>query len=312
MTQVVNELEIFVEFLSAEGLSSATIDSYRSDLVILNAFLRERYNHGLRDANEDELKQYTGYLSDHKYEARSVARIIASIKRFYQFLYDDGITDGNVAHKLISPKVRKTLPSYLTVEEVEKLIKFCRKSSEIEDIRLYVIVVMLYSLGLRVSELVNIRLRDVLSALRNRVSGLCIRGKGNKERIVPMDGAVLIPSIESYLAIRRNFIVSKSDDSVWFFPGKKFDQHITRQRIGQLLHDLAVKANVAPDRIHPHVFRHSFATHMLNNGADLSMIQKILGHSDINSTQIYMAVANDRLLEVVDMCHPMSLMKQRD
>ncbi|WP_339048717.1 tyrosine recombinase [Candidatus Mesenet endosymbiont of Phosphuga atrata] len=293
-------LESFLEALVAEKyVTQNTLDAYRLDLLGLIDFLSAK-NINLVRASTENLRAYISFLRKQGYKISSVQRKISSIKHFYRFLCSDEVIDYNPTIKLIVPKSHRPLPKYLSIDEVNKLL-----TSNYEA-RLNVIVNVLYSSGMRISELISIKLDETLAAISNgeKCSYIIIKGKGEKERLVLLNETA-INSINKYLTIRAKFITN-NQESKWLFPGDKFDNPITRQRIGQLLKDLARKCAIDEKKVSPHVIRHSFATHLLNNGADIIFIQKMLGHSSISTTQIYTHVANEKLKNILLKLHPLA------
>ncbi len=297
-------LESFLEALISEKyVTQNTLDAYRLDLTRLSEFLCAKKTNLVR-ANTEDLRTYISFLHKQGYKVNSVLRKTSSIKHFYRFLCNDGIINYNPAIKLSVAKSQRSLPKYLNIKEVNKLLVAAANSQN--DIRLNAIINTLYSSGMRISELTNIKLNEILPAINpsEKCSYIIIKGKGAKERLVLLN-EVAIKSIIEYLVVRPKFIVN-NQESTWLFPGDKFDNPITRQRIGQLLKDLARKCNMDEKKVSPHVIRHSFATHLLNNGADVVFIQKMLGHSNISTTQIYTHVANERLKNILLKSHPLS------
>ncbi|XGA08580.1 MAG: tyrosine recombinase [Wolbachia endosymbiont of Xenopsylla cheopis] len=293
-------LESFLEALVAEKyVTQNTLDAYRLDLLGLIDFLSAK-NISLVQANTENLRAYISFLRKQGYKISSVQRKISSIKHFYFFLLSDEVINYNPTIKLIVPKSHRPLPKYLSISEVDKLL------TSSYNTRLNAVVNVLYSSGMRISELINIKLDEILAAINNseKCSYIIIKGKGEKERLVLLNETA-INSINEYLTIREKFITN-NQESKWLFPGDKFDNPITRQRIGQLLKDLARKCDIDEKKVSPHVIRHSFATHLLNNGADIIFIQKMLGHSSISTTQIYTHVANEKLKNILLESHPLA------
>ncbi|AAV86206.1 integrase/recombinase [Anaplasma marginale str. St. Maries] len=299
-------LDAFLEsLLSGRCVSPNTSSSYRSDLEDLAEFLGRR-NLRMVDASAADLRAYVRSLNSRGYSPATVARRISAIRGLYGFLYGDRIIDGDPAANLDSCKLGRPLPKVLTVDEVDKLLCAAGSDLSVEGRRTAAIVNILYSSGVRISELINLGFYDIESMLkeqRSDVGHLVIKGKAGRERLILLN-EVAIASIVAYLAVRDHFIVGQKSESRWLFPGAKFDQCISRQRVGQLLKALAIVAGVDPKRISPHKLRHSFATHLLNNGSNVVFIQKMLGHASLSTTQIYTYVANDRLKEALQTFHP--------
>ncbi|MCU7611248.1 tyrosine recombinase [Anaplasma capra] len=299
-------LNVFLESLiSGRCVSPNTSGSYRCDLKDLGEFLNRR-NLRMVDASAEDLYLYVRNLNNRGYSSATVARRVSAIRGLYSFLYNDQVIDGNPAANLDSCKLKRPLPRVLTLEEVDKLLCAAGSDSSAEGKRVAAITNIMYSSGVRVSELVHLGLYEIESMLKGQssdVGHVIIRGKAGKERLVLLN-EIAMCSIVAYLAVRRYFISEKKSESKWLFPGAKFDQCISRQRVGQLLKALAVSAGIDPKRVSPHKLRHSFATHLLNNGSNVVFIQKMLGHASLSTTQIYTHVANDKLKTTLQAFHP--------
>lgn len=287
-------LQVFLDFLSVEkGLSSNTIQSYARDLGKLFRFLRKEGISWMK-TDEEGLVRFIHHQSRTGLSPRSMARLISSIKSFYNFLVLDGMVRKNPAVNLSSPKTWLALPKFLTVKEVESLLGQPDEEN-IRGVRDKAMLELLYATGLRVSELIALRVRNV-----NLEDGflLCV-GKGGKERIVPIgDSAAL--AVRKYLEEGRDKFLKESSEYLFLSQrGNAF----TRQGFWKLLKGYAKKAGLA-QKISPHVLRHSFATHLLERGADLRSVQLMLGHSQITTTQVYTHVSRKRLRRVYDKYHP--------
>jgi integrase/recombinase XerD len=301
-------LENFLEMMAAErGASKNTLDAYRRDL---KDFLGHLGGTSPLKAGPDHI---TGYLQQLSGTASStVARRLSAIRQFYLFLSSEGHRADNPALNIDAPRRGQKLPKYLTEKEIRQLIAAAGEKTTSEAIRLHTLLELLYASGLRVSELVQLK----ISALE-RSSGakgpirpyLLIRGKGGKERIAPLSQAA-ITALERYLPLRAGFMADP--EAPWLFPSKGKEGHFTRQRLGQQLKELALGAGLDPARISPHVLRHSFASHMLSHGADLRVLQELLGHADISTTQIYTHLASEHLQSVVKEKHPLAKKGGRD
>lgn len=301
-----------------------TLESYRSDLEQLDEFL-EKSGSTLVSASKSNIKDYVQQLrNEGKYKSSSISRKISAIKNFYKFLFHDGIIDFNPAraddNDLKNPKTSRPLPRCLTIEQVNLLLSTARRlasesDKDIGNKRLCAILDILYSSGMRISELINIKIHEVQHIIDggSKECYIIIKGKGSKERQILFNEQAL-KSLRSYLSVRPN-LIANGKQSDWLFPGDKPNKPITRQRIGQLLKELARKCNentqgirIDEKSISPHVIRHSFATHLLNSGADIVLIQKILGHTNLSTTQIYTHIANEKLKEKVVNLHPITQM----
>lgn len=303
-------IELFLEMMAAErGASLNTISSYKRDLVDVDSFLSKK-SVEIEKASSEEIRDYLVYLQKAGMSPSTAARRLSAIKQFFQFLYSENIRKDNPTIIIDSPKLGKQLPKSLSMTEVELLLKHAHDDTSPEGLRLSAILEILYASGLRVSELVGLKLSALQyeTGTRRIKPLLIVRGKGNKERVVPLNKSA-IDALSEYISIREIF-VKLSKDSPWLFPSGGKGGHLTRQRLGQLLKQLAINSNIDPERISPHVLRHSFATHLLNNGADLRTIQEILGHSDISTTQIYTHIAKERLKSIVELHHPLAKKKE--
>ncbi len=293
-------IESFLEMMSSERRSSKnTIAAYHRDLSEFLAFMKKK-DKDLISNNIDDIRAYLRLLSGSLTSA-SIARKLSSIRQFYKFLFEEKIRDNNPSINLDQPVKKTVLPKFLTKEEIDNLIQTAKESTETDDVRLLCMLELLYASGMRVSELVSLKLTNFQYQQNNLTPILTVRGKGNKERMVVINDHA-ISAIDNYLKIRHVF--EAEEESLWLFPS--CGSHITRQRLGQLLKALAIKANLDPKKISPHILRHSFASHLLENGADLRSIQRLLGHSSINTTQIYTHIQLGKLQEVINKFHPMA------
>ena len=285
--------------LEAERAASLnTISAYRGDLESLLEFIKPIE---LASASITDLRNYIKYLQKQGYSARSINRKISAMKQFYQFLASEDLTQDNPAIEIDLQKQPQNLPKMLEIAEVDKLFAQLTNDKSPESIRLSCMLAIMYSSGLRVSELVSLK----LSSFEINKPIFTVIGKGNKERIAILNERAQ-NLLQEYLEIRDFFIPRKIKSCLWLFPSDSAEGYITRQRFGQLLKELAFNSNLDPSKISPHVLRHSFASHLLANGADLRSIQELLGHSSISTTQIYTHLANNRLKQVIDEYHPLS------
>lgn len=289
-----DSLRLFLEFLSVEkGLAVNTVLSYSRDLRKLFQFLQKEK---LRwdQAGEEDLVKFIHAESRAGLRARSLARLISSLKSFFKFLVLDGLMKKNPAANLSSPKIWLTLPKFLTVSEVESLLSQPNEK-EIKGLRDKAMLEVLYATGLRVSELIHLMPED----LNLEANFLICKGKGGKERIVPL-GSSAVKAIRRYMdEARPRFLKKLSRELFLTRRGEAF----TRQGFWKMLREYAEKAGLSV-QISPHVLRHSFATHLLEGGADLRSVQLMLGHSQITTTQIYTHVSRERLRRVYDKYHP--------
>jgi integrase/recombinase XerD len=292
----------FLEKLAAEGAAANTIDSYHRDLRHFAAFAIAR-RRAPEDASQQMLRQYLQSLSAAGMAPGTSARRLSALRQFFRFLYGEGTRGDDPTAALDSPRQVRRLPKYLGENEVDELLAAARTWPGAEGRRLVALVEVLYATGLRVSELVGLP----LSALSRDRQMLVVRGKGGKERIVPLSEPAR-DAIAAYLEVRQKFVPKgrAAKAQGWLFPSRGAQNHLTRARLAQLLKDLAVRAGLAPQRVSPHVLRHSFASHLLAHGADLRSLQQMLGHADIATTQIYTHVLDGRLRALVKEAHPLA------
>ncbi|MBN8531446.1 MAG: site-specific tyrosine recombinase XerD [Alphaproteobacteria bacterium] len=287
-------LESFLEMLAAErGASQNTRDAYRRDLTDLSSFLVTKQT-SPEKADTEDLRLYLHHLHDAGLHPRTVARRLSAIKQFYRFALSEEFRSDNPAQALEGPKLPKTLPKLADNKQIDALLHAATEYESPDAERNTALIELLYGAGLRVSELVNMTLQTAKAGLQSGY--LIIKGKGNKERLAPLNPHATA-AIESWLEVRP-------DKTVWLFPSRGA-KPITRQRCGQLIKELALKAGLNPSKLSPHVMRHSFATHLLSGGADLRVVQELLGHADISTTQVYTHVANPALQKLVTSKHPL-------
>jgi integrase/recombinase XerD len=297
---VSKHLEAFLEMLAAErGAAPLTLAAYRNDLSDLTRFLAARGS-PLEAADAAVLHAYLASATG--LGPRTLARRISAMRQFYKFLVIDGIRRDDPAADLETPGLGRPLPKILSENEIAGLIAAARAETENEGVRLVCLVELLYATGLRISELVALP----LAVAQRDPRFLVVTGKGGRERVVPLSEPSRA-ALARYLACRDRFLSSRP--SRWLFPSRGRAGHLTRQRAGQLLKGLAVKAGLDPDRLSPHVLRHAFASHLLDHGADLRSVQQMLGHADIATTQIYTHVLSDRLRKLVETAHPLARRK---
>lgn len=285
-------IEKFLEYASKElNYSLVTISDYKSDFKNYVYFLEKEKINYLCVTKNDVLK-YLMFLDKKGLSNKSIARIISTLRNFYNYLFEKKYVDSNVFKRVKNPKIKKKLPNYLSIVEVEEVIdSICE--DDINDLRNKCIFELIYSTGLRVSEVSNIKISDI------NVSELSIRvfGKGSKERIVYY-GDVLNSLLNKYLKVRKSII---GEDDYLFL--NKMNKQLSRQSIEQIINKIMRNSGVK-HKISPHTLRHTFATHLLDNGADLRSVQELLGHADLNSTEIYTHVSNERLRNAYLKYHP--------
>jgi integrase/recombinase XerD len=298
-------LDAFLDMMVAErGASANTRDAYRRDLLDAGAFLA-RSGVPLHDASSDDLRRYLEHLgrSGERAAVRTVARRLSALRQFYRFLLSDGVREVDPASVLDAPRQGRVLPKILSEADVEAMIAAARRQAGAEGRRMVALLETLYATGLRVSELVRLP----VTALTRDGRALLIRGKGGKERLVPLS-APAREALAAYLEDRRGFMVPgrEARQAALMFPSRSSGGALTRQRFGQMLKDVALAAGLDPARVSPHVLRHAFATHLLDHGADLRSVQMMLGHADIGTTQIYTHVVGERLKRTVESHHPLA------
>lgn len=301
--QIQNFLDaIFIERSAARN----TIDSYKNDLQDLHEFVKSMNKSAI---TMDVLREYVISLSKKSYEPKTIARKISAIRQFFVFLCDEGIIKDNPAANLEMPKIGKNLPTVFSEDEISKLFDICYQDTSPKGIRLIAMLELLYASGMRVSELVTLKFSN-LQIKKNSLDinpYIIVKGKGNKERLVAINKKT-IEALKNYLPFVKVF--TKDKDNKWLFPTTTSKEgHITRQYFGKLLKKLAIDAGINHQKLSPHKIRHSFATHLLNNGADLRVIQELLGHKDISTTQIYTHVADEKLKKIVEEFHPLAKRK---
>jgi integrase/recombinase XerD len=292
--------DVFHEMLTAERNASAnTREAYRQDLRHIEKHLAGQCD--LADASVDTLQAYLAALSRQKLKPATTARRLSALRQYFKFLVTEGLRSDDPTAALDAPKRGRPLPKVLSETEVASMIEVVEREDKAAALRLGALIELIYGSGLRVSELVSLP----LAAAKRDQPFLLVRGKGSKERLVPLNDAAK-RALAVYLEVRPRFLPRSAKASPWLFPSRGGSGHLTRQRLGQLLKDAAIKAGIEPARVSPHVLRHAFATHLLDHGADLRALQKMLGHADIATTQIYTHVATGRLAALVAEAHPLA------
>jgi integrase/recombinase XerD len=298
-------IETFLEMMAVErGAARHTLDAYGRDLADYDRFLRAR-GVGVETADGAAVRAYLSTLSRRGMAAATVARRLSAIRQFHRFLYLEGEHPDDPTQTVDGPRRQRPLPRLLDQAEIEALIAAARQRPGAPGLRLIAILELLYASGLRASELMGLP----LSALAPDRRFLVVRGKGGKERLVPV-GQAAGTALQAYLAVRSAFLRA-GGASPFLFPSRARQGHLTRQRLAQLLRELAPDAELDPGRISPHVLRHAFASHLLAGGADLRAVQLMLGHADIATTEIYTHVQGERLAAVVRAHHPLARRRAR-
>ncbi len=292
-------LESFLESEAAEkGAAQTTLSAYEQDLRQFFEFTKIE---SPKDLNEEKIEKFIQNLQTEDYAAKSLARKLSSIKDFCKFLYSEKIIENNPAAYILTPKQEKPLPKFLTVAEIKLLIETAFAKTDYRYWRIGVMIELMYATGLRVSELVGLP----ENAINYKKGLITIFGKGSKERVVPVAEQAL-KSLTEYADLRLEFI-KKNSVSHWLFPSlTSVSGHLTRDAFYKDLKKLAVDCGIYPSRVSPHVLRHSFATHLLNNNADLRSVQKMLGHESIATTEVYTHITSQKLGDIVRKKHPLS------
>jgi integrase/recombinase XerD len=294
-------VEAFLEMMSAErGAAKNTLDAYGRDLADYLGFLSSKQS-APTTAGREQVVAWLASLSAQGLSAASSARRLSAIRQFHRFLCADNIRSDDPTRIVASPRARRPLPKVLSVAEVDRLLTTAEAEANAEAsapkqaaaLRLYVLLELLYATGMRVSELVGLK----RAAVMRDATFLTIRGKGNKERVVPVNDRAR-DAVRAYLATL--------EAGSWLFPAAGEDGHLSRQVFGRELKGLAGRAGIASARVAPHVLRHAFASHLLAGGADLRVVQTLLGHADIATTQIYTHVLDEKLRTLVETHHPLA------
>ena len=303
MEKPVNPLiDSFLNMLVAErGATVNTVSAYLNDISHFKKYLIENeIDSKIESCSKDSISNYIKYLSKNGLNPRTATRRLSSLRQFFLFLQSENHRSDNPTNNVDGPRQIKSLPKLLSEEEVEQLFEQANQIVGPEGIRLVCLLEIVYAAGLRVSELISLP----NTALAQDQNILLVRGKGGKERLVPLTISA-IDSINAYREVRHVFLKSNRE-SKFLFPSRSKEGFLTRRRVGQLLKDLAIASNINPEKVSPHVLRHAFATHLLDHGADLRSLQKMLGHADISTTQIYTHVLSKRLMSVVSSHHPLT------
>ncbi len=296
---------LFLDMLAAErGAGKNTLAAYGHDLADFSDCLAGRRT--VATATTDDIRAYLGELAARGMQPATVARRLSAVRQLYRFLYAEGQRKDDPAAVLEGPKRARALPKTLTLAEVDRLLAAaaqCDPQSplavRLRAARLTCLVELLYATGLRVSELVALP----ASAARRDARVIMVRGKGNKERMVPLNEAAK-RAMADYLALAAQ--AGGAATSKWLFPSFGDSGHLTRQHFARELKALAGAAGLRATQLSPHVLRHAFASHLLHNGADLRVVQTLLGHADISTTQIYTHVLEERLKSLVRDLHPLA------
>jgi integrase/recombinase XerD len=304
-------IALFLDMLAAEqGAGSNTLDAYRRDLTDFAEFLT-RAGQSFAGAQTQTLRDYLADLDTRGFKSSSVARRLSAMRHLFRFLLNERIRSDDPAAILSGPKRGRGLPKVLSISDVDRMLTRAKELTQtdaspaqrLRALRLHCLLEVLYATGLRVSELVSLP----QSAARRDVRMIVVRGKGNKERLVPLNEASR-QAMADYLAAMEVMKPErkKAAPSKWLFPSFGESGHLTRQHFARDLKELAAASGLPPRLVSPHVLRHAFASHLLHNGADLRIVQTLLGHTDISTTQIYTHVVEERLKSLVRDLHPLA------
>ena len=292
-------VEAFLEMMVVERAAAThTVQAYARDLEDLTAYLKREGS--IVEVDEGVLRRYITHLSKTGLAASSVVRRLSCLRQFFGFLCKEGIRADDPTISLDTPKSSCALPKTITEAEVSNLLSVAHKDLSAAGTRLCALLEILYATGLRVSELIALP----LAAVKGEMVVLIVTGKGRKDRVVPLTDPAR-EAVKAYLNVRDAFL-SASAPSPFLFPSRSASGHLTRQRLSQLLTELAKQAGIDPRRVSPHVLRHAFASHLLAHGADLRSVQQMLGHSDISTTQIYTHVLEERKQKLIRDKHPLA------
>ena len=297
--------EAFLEMMSVERAAAKnTLTAYTRDLTDAAGFLSGR-GRDLADAAAEDIEAYFAALGARGLAPATAARRRAALRQFYRFVLGEGWRPDDPSRRVEAPRKGRSLPKALSRDEVDRLIAAAAARDGAPNgaggLRLACLVELAYASGLRISELTGL----TLAALARDPAYLMVKGKGGKERLAPLNLAARA-AVRSYLEVRPAFLPKGDAANPWLFASRGRTGRLTPRRVGQLLDEAAADAGIDPVRVSPHVLRHAFATHLLEGGADLRVVQTLLGHADIGTTQIYTHVAGERLAEVMSARHPLS------
>ncbi len=302
-------IEAFLEMIGAErGAADNTLAAYRRDLEHASDYLKSSRGTALSKAQGDDIASYLSSLAVEGFAPSSHARKLSCLKQYFLFLYSENVRSDDPTTTIAAPKKEATIPKTLSENEVSRLLAAaeheatnCKGTAKakMHAARNHALLELLYATGLRVSELVTLP----ISVVRVGEPFFIVRGKGNKERMVPVSQKAM-NAIQLYLAMRNSD--ERADGCKWLFQADNFSQPIARQVFARELKRLGELCGIYASQLSPHVLRHAFATHLLQNGADLRVVQQLLGHSDISTTQIYTHVLDERLHQLVNEHHPLA------
>lgn len=293
-------VEAFLEMMSVERAAARnTLTAYGKDLADAQAFLGSQGT-SLAEAAPEAVEAYFAALAERGLAPATAARRRASVRQFYRFVLAEGWRVDDPSRRVDAPRKGRPLPRILSRAEVDALIAAAGARDGAQGLRLACMVELLYASGLRVSELTALP----LASLARDPAYLMVKGKGGKDRLAPLNDAART-AVKTYLEVRHHFLPKGDAGNPWLFPSRGKGGRLTPRRLAQLLDEAAADAGIDPARVSPHVLRHAFATHLLEGGADLRVVQTLLGHTDIATTQIYTHLAGDHLREVMATKHPL-------
>lgn len=293
--------DAFLEMMSVERAAARnTLTAYARDLADAEGFLGKRCD-GLAGAQAEDVEAYFAHIGARGLSPATASRRRAAVRQFYQFALGEGWRADDPSRRVEAPTRGRPLPKVLSRDEMNRLIAAATARDGDQGLRFGCMVELAYASGLRISELTALP----LAALARDPAYLIVKGKGGKERLAPLNDAARA-AVKAYLEVRTGFLPKGDKANPWLFPSRGKAGRLTPRRFAQVLDEAAAGAGIDPARVSPHVLRHAFATHLLEGGADLRVVQKLLGHADIATTQIYTHVASDRLIEVVQNRHPLS------
>ena len=293
-------VDAFLEMMAVERAAARnTLTAYGKDLDDARSFLTGR-GLDLDTADAEAIEAWFQDLGARGLSPATAARRRSAARQFYRFVLGEGWRQDDPSRRVVAPKAGRPLPKVLSRAEVDALIAAAASKDGAQGLRLAALIELLYASGLRISELLALP----LTAMARDPAFLMVKGKGGKERLAPLN-APAKAAVGAYLAARPQFLAKGAKDSPWLFPSRSASGRLTARRVSQLLEDAAIVAGIDRDKVSPHVLRHAFATHLLEGGADLRVIQTLLGHADIATTQIYTHVAGDHLMQVVKSKHPL-------
>ena len=300
---MLEEINHFIQNLNSEyGNHKNTIISYKYDINQFNNFIKKKKKN-FKSITKKDILDFLESLKLKNLKNKTKSRKIFALKRFYRFLVSEKVIENNPIEKIDIPKAEDTLSITLTADQIEKILNFVsKKTNNYIDIRSNLIIELLYSTGVRVSELISIKTNNIDLQKKKILIDPPEKGKSRKERIV-FFGEQTKEVIEKYLEFIK--IYFKEKDSPWLFPSNNSNDFLTRRRVLQIMHDLADKMKIDKNLMHPHSFRHAFGNHLLNSGADIRVVQKLLGHSSIITTQKY-TEHRDKLIETIENFHPLN------